>query len=76
MTTLQQRKTRLAVETSNEVRSRGRYRAIVLELQPQIMLVRLKGTRTAFPISYEAIYSAAAKLETARVRAEKKAKRG
>ncbi len=75
MTRLSSRKTRLTFETNNEVRYRGKYRAVVLEAQPEVALVKLKGTRTAFPISYEAIYHVAAKLEAVRVHNEKKARK-
>lgn len=75
MTSLSKRKRRLLVETADVVRERGRLREVVIEATPHVALVRLKGTRTVFPISYAAIYHAAAKLEAAKVQAEKKAVR-
>lgn len=72
MSHLLKRKTRLAVTTCGEIRQRGKYRPVVLELKPHVMLVRLQGTRTCFPISYEDIYQTAAKREADRVRSAKK----
>lgn len=75
MSNLETRKTRLVFTTCDAVRERGRLREVVLEAQPYIALVRLKGTRTSFPISYAAIYHQAAKIAAAERRAEKKANR-
>lgn len=75
MTNLRTRKTRLVFETENEVRERGKYRAVVIEATPYIAMVRLKGTRTAFPISYAAIYHAAARIAAEEARRAKKAGR-
>lgn len=72
MTHLRERKTRLMVTTGGEIRQRGKYRPVVIELKPDVMFVRLLGTRTAFPISYEDVYQTAAKREADRVRAAKK----
>jgi hypothetical protein len=63
------------VEYSDAVRERGRLREVVMEIQPYLIMVRLKGTRTAFPISPAAIYHAAAKLEAHKRMAENKATR-
>ena len=59
MTTLSNRKTRLVFETADTVRENSKLRAVIIEAQPMIAYVRLKGTRRAFPISYAAIYHAA-----------------
>lgn len=75
MTALSERKTRLTFETAATVRERGRSREVVIEAQPYLALVRLKGTRKTFPISYTTIYETAARIEAERVRAEKKAAR-
>lgn len=75
MTALRERRTKLTFETSDIIRERGKLREVVIEAQPLCALVRLKGTRKAFPISYAAIYHAAARIEAERVRAEKKAAR-
>jgi hypothetical protein len=77
MTQLSKRKTRLVIESSDVVRERGRSREVVIEAQPYVAMVRLKGTRTAFPISYAAIYHAAARLAAAeKLAAKKAAKKG
>lgn len=81
MTNLATRKNALNVETSAEKREGRRLRPILLEFDSAFtMNVRLKGTRYRLPISFEAIYDAAAKIEARRVRAEKiaarKAKKG
>jgi hypothetical protein len=75
MTRLSERRTRLVFTTANEVKSRGKYRCVVIEARPDYALVRLQGMRTSFPIAYDAIYHAAAKIAAARERAEKLAAR-
>lgn len=72
MTTLRQRKTRLIFETESEVKERGKYRAVIIEAMPHFAMVRLKGTRTKFPIPYAAIYHAAARLAAIEARDAKK----
>ena len=71
MTKLRERKTRLQFTTADEVKERGKYRAVVVEAQPYTALVRLQGTRTTFPVSYAAIYHLAARLAAQQERAEK-----
>lgn len=73
MTSLAKRKTRLLIETSDTVRERGRSREVVIEATPHIALVRLKKTRTVYPISYAAIYHAAVRLAVAEQLAARKA---
>lgn len=75
MTRLTERKTKLIIETSAEVREHGKYRSVVIEAHPYHATVRLKGMRTSFEVSYEAIYSLAVKQLVAKERAEKKARR-
>lgn len=75
MTRLTDRKTRLVVTTGGEIKERGKCRAVVLELKPLVMLVRLLGTRRVLPISYEDVYQTAAKREADRRRAERRAGR-
>jgi hypothetical protein len=76
LTKLRERKTRLIVTTGGEIKERGKYRPIVLELKPDVMFVRLGGTRRTLPISYEDIYYTSAKRQADRLRAEKREKRG
>ena len=73
MTSLDKRKSKLVFETCGLVRERGKYRQVVIQAEPHYAIIRLKGTRTTFPISYEAIYHHAAKIQSERVRAEKRA---
>jgi hypothetical protein len=68
MTKLRNRKSRLIFTTADEINDRGKYRAVVIEAQPT-------GTRTAFPVSYGAIYHLAARIAAEAERREKKATR-
>lgn len=78
MTSLEKRKTRLIFQTSDVVRERGRLRQVIIEAETNFCFVRLSGMRraSAFPISYAAIFHAAAKIQVERQRAERKQKRG
>lgn len=75
MSRLDQRKSRLQFTTCDVVRERGKLREVVIEGTPYFCVVRLAGMRKAFPISYAAIYHAAAKLSAAKTREEKKARK-
>jgi hypothetical protein len=75
MSRLALRSTRAMFTTEDEVRSKGKYRKIVIELKPMHAMVRLAGMRTAFPIAYDAIYSLAAKIQARNTKAEKLAAR-
>lgn len=75
MSSLAERKSRLRVEFSEQVRERGRLRAVTMELQPWCLRVRLKGMRQSFEISPAAIYSTAVKMQVEHARAERKAAR-
>jgi len=61
MTSLAERKTRLVFETADTVFDGGS-RQVVVEARPTYAIVRLKGRRSGYLISYAAIYSAAVKL--------------
>ena len=78
MTSLISRKSRLAFVSEDTVRERGRYRRVIVEVSRDGTTadIRLEGLRTRFPISFAAVYGLAVKLEVAKQRAEKKAKRG
>lgn len=71
MTTLSQRKTRLAFTTDNLIRGRE----IVVCPEPLVCNLRLKGKRTTFSINWITVYEHAAKIAADRMRAEKKAAR-
>jgi len=75
MTALENRKTRLIFTTADTIRERGKLRPVVIEARPMCAIVRLLGMRTGYPISYGAIYHAAARIAVEAERAAKKAKR-
>ena len=72
---LAQRKTRLLVETDNVLYDRRRQREIVVELKPSYMIMRLKGTRAVYTITYTSAFNQAVRNEVARKRLEKAAKK-
>lgn len=71
MTALTARRTRLTFETADCTRERGRLREVIIEAQPYLCVVRLKGTRRRLEISWAGIYNAAARLSAEKARAEK-----
>lgn len=71
MSKLSKRKTRLLVETDNTVYDRRRQREIVVELKPSYMVLRLKGTRAVYTITYTSALNQAIRNEAARKRLEK-----
>lgn len=78
MTKLEERKTNLRIETGASAFSLGKRREVILEFSsanPDVMTMRLKGTRhrTHFPIGK--IYQIALDAEVRAERARKKAKR-
>jgi len=75
MTRLCERKTKLTLITNATVRYRRRDRAVVIEVQPDIAIVRLLGTRTRYEISWRGVHDYAARVTAERLRAERKARR-
>lgn len=75
MTALTERKSRLRIETSDTCRESGAYREVILEAHPFHAIVRLKGLRTSYEVSWSSIYSLAVKQAVDAERREKKAKR-
>ena len=73
MTALRERKSKLTFETSDLHRECGKYRAVVIEAEPEFAILRLKGTRTRLSVSWAGIYAFAARCEADRVRREKAA---
>ena len=71
MTQLSRRKTRLTFETDTLVRRR----AIIVEPEPLICVVRLKGTRQRLALSWESVYVRAAEIAAEQLRAARKAAR-
>lgn len=76
MTSLRKRKRRLVIETDGEVHYRGKYRAVVIELQPLFCVARLKGTRVRYEMSWISIFTRAAHIAAEREewKAERKAR--
>lgn len=68
MTTLSRRKTRLTFETDNLLRRRP----IVVEPEPLVCVLRLKGTRQRYAINWETIYLHAAEIAARKLREERK----
>lgn len=71
MSKLAARKSRAIFETGNAVYERRRQRQIVLELKPEYMILRLKGTRRSFVLSYTSALNTAIRNEAIRKRLEK-----
>jgi len=71
MTALAKRKTRARFETAAKIQGR----AVIIEAEPYIARVRLKGQRTTFEISWEGIFMLAAKCAAEKLRAERMARR-
>jgi len=72
MTRLASRKSRLLIETSDMVRERGKLREVILEPHPYTVVVRLKGMRQRYEVSYAGIYNLAARLAAEKARQERK----
>lgn len=53
--------------TATEIRRRP----IVVELHPGFQVLRLKGTRTAYHVSHEAVFNLAARIAAERARQER-----
>lgn len=75
MTSLAKRKTRLQFTTSDSVRYRGRLREIVVEATEYTAIVRLKGTRQEYEVSWAGIWNLAVKIAVEKQRAEKRARK-
>ncbi len=75
MSTLTQRKTRLIFETAGVVRERGKLREVIIEAQPYLCVVRLKGMRKRLLVSWPVIHNVAAKIAAEEARAKRKTQR-
>lgn len=77
MTKISQRKRGLRFETEATVRYRRSLRNVVVEVDPAgvVGFVRLAGTRTRFPFSWDGLYTYAARNAAERAIAERKAAR-
>ena len=58
MSALANLKTRLIFETEDAVRERGAVRQVIVHATPRFALMRLKGLRRKFLVSYAAVYEA------------------
>jgi len=63
MTRLDQRKTKLSFETQSTIFEQGEHRAVIVECHPKYALLRLKGKRKGYSISWDAMVRVAARLE-------------
>jgi hypothetical protein len=70
--TLAKRKTRLVFEVSGAARGR----ALIIEAKPYVAVLREKGRRMRYEITWESIYWLAAKAAAEEARAARKQKRG
>lgn len=71
MTAISKRKTIIRAETSCQIRRRP----LMIELTPLTVILREKGRRARFEVSWESVYILAAQIAADRVRAERKARR-
>lgn len=72
---LAERKSKLKVEFSDTIKSRGKLREIIMEFSPYLVMVRLKGMRTGYPITAASIFNRAAFIHAEHVKAERAANR-
>lgn len=75
MSKLVNRKSRLVVETGNSVYDRRRERQVIVELKPDYMIYRLKGTRGQFVLSYTSALNLAIRNDKLRRQLEKAKKK-
>jgi len=71
MSRISERKTKLSLETNERVRGRE----IMLEVTPFTAVVRLKGKRTRYEVSWTTVFWKAAEIAAERLRAERKKRR-
>jgi hypothetical protein len=73
---LNERKSRLTFVTTDEVRYKSKYRAVVVEVDRSGFggTVRLEGTRARFAFSFAGLYNHAVQVQVSRERSEKRAK--
>lgn len=76
MSKLESRKSKAIFETANAVWQRRKERQIILELKPGYMLLRLKGTRQVYSLSYTSALNVAIRNHKLRIQLEKAKKRG
>lgn len=72
MTKLETRKSKLHIITGDTVYERGKRREVVIEATPYSAVIRLKGMRQGYPLSYAGMYNLAVKIAVQAERDEKK----
>jgi hypothetical protein len=75
MVSLSDRKSKLTFAVNTMVREKGKLRPVVVSPFPAYLQLRLKGCKRTLNLDYEFLYQTACKLEAARLRAERKARR-
>lgn len=73
MSRLSKRKTKLVFITESLIREVRTYREVMVEAHPDYAVVRLRGLRKSYPITWASIFIAAVKIDVERTRAEKRA---
>jgi hypothetical protein len=71
MTNLETRKSKLHVKTGDTVYERGQRREVIIEMNPYSAIVRLKGMKHGFALSYAGMYNLAVKIAVQAERDEK-----
>ena len=75
MTPLASRSTRLRFTTGAEVREKGKYRKLQVEVRPEYLIVRASGLHSQYTVPFDAVWSLAVKIAVAAERAAKKSKK-
>ena len=70
MGSLPERKARTIYVTGSFVMHNGRRRKVMLESRPEYAVLKLIGTKTQYPIAWEALFDVAAKHHAENVRVE------
>lgn len=75
MMSISERKTKLKFQTASAVWERGENRPVVIEAHAAFCLVRLKGMRKSYIITYAQVFNKAVKMEVEAERREKREKK-
>ncbi len=75
MKRIAERKSRLTFETDQEIRYRGKMRAVIVEPSPFFCTVRLKGSRVRYEVPWYAVYLKGAQIFADQQREQRKAAR-
>ena len=66
-------KTTIIFVTASPVLCGGRHRNIIVETRPEFAILKLRGTKTRYPLAWEAIFELAVKRDAANRRIERRA---